>query len=175
MFDGENFLAYKKSMPKTKKTAKKTTSRSTARTTKSISKKTSPQANTARSTTPKLTPTIDRARSFFLIIILLVAAAGVFMLVPKQTHTSATTAALQHVVTYRGEDGKNALDLLKAHHQVAAQQFSIGAFVTSVDGISAPPNYFWAFSVNGKPSDVGADTYITKNSDTLSWRLEKIQ
>ncbi len=98
------------------------------------------------------------------------------MFVPKNFSTSTSSGSvLNHIVSYRGENGKNALELLKAHHQVSAQQFSIGAFVTGIDGINAPPSYFWAFSVNGKPSDVGADQYVTKTSDTLTWQLEKIQ
>lgn len=100
---------------------------------------------------------------------------GAVILVPRQYITPSSNSILEHIVSYSGKDGQNALTLLKAHHQVGAQQFSIGAFVTSIDSISAPQNYYWAFTVNGKASDVGADSYITKNADILTWQLQRIQ
>lgn len=164
-------------MPNTKKNSKKSAASKLRKTNKTVRTNNTPVAAQVKNNPPSrgILPSLDKSRAFFLAALLIVTVAGVAMLVPKQINTTATTNALQHVVSYVGEDGQNALDLLKAHHAVAAQQFSIGAFVTSIDGISAPTNYFWAFSVNGKPSDVGADTYITKNSDTLSWQLERIQ
>ncbi len=168
-------------MPNTKKSSKKRASRPVRRTTKTVNTKVTPSRATSVNPPTKspalsgILPVIDKSRAFFLAALVVIAVAGTIMLVPKQTNNSASGSVLNHVVTYRGEDGKNALDLLKAHHQVAAQQFSIGSYVTAIDGISAPPSYFWAFAVNGQPSDVGADQYVTKNSDTLTWRLERIQ
>lgn len=133
-------------------------------------------AATLSSTAPKPTAarSLSVSRLYFTVVAVLIAIAGIIMLVPPQPAPTASSA-LQHVVTYSGQDGQNALDLLKAHHQVAAQQYSVGSYVTTIDGISAPPNYYWAFSVNGQPSQVGAGQYVTHNSDTLRWQLQRIQ
>ncbi|MGH7234405.1 MAG: DUF4430 domain-containing protein, partial [Candidatus Saccharimonadales bacterium] len=31
---------------------------------------------------------------------------------------------------------------------------------------------YWTFYVNGKEASVGASSYVTKNSDRLTWKLQ---
>lgn len=114
-------------------------------------------------------------RTAFFVVLLLVSLVGTVAIFSNQIIPKSSGVGLQHVVSYQGQKGQNALELLKKHHKVEAQHFSIGDFVTSIDGISAPTNYYWSFYVNGKASDVGAGQYVTKNSDLLSWKLVKIQ
>lgn len=168
-------------MPTTKKNSKKLTSKTKRSTKAAKAARTNSRTKTAEvkvatpSNNRSTLPSFDKNRAYFLIIALIVALFGIIMLVPRQANLSATESALQHTITYQGQDGKTALELLKNSHQVSAQEFSIGSYVTAIDGVEAPTNYFWSLSVNGNPSEVGADQYVTKNSDTLTWHLERIQ
>lgn len=82
----------------------------------------------------------------------------------------------QTTITYAGVDGKNALELLKMNHQITTKTFSgVGEFVETINGAKPDEKHFWAFYVNGKSSNVGADQYQTKSSDTIEWKLEEIK
>lgn len=79
-------------------------------------------------------------------------------------------------VKYQGEDGRNAMNLLKANYRVETQSFGdMGEFVKSIDGIEPDNTHFWALYINGTISQVGAEVYVTKSSDQIEWKLEKIQ
>ena len=79
-------------------------------------------------------------------------------------------------VEYKGSEGKNALELLKQYHKVETKSYEgLGELVTSIDGVAAASNQFWAFYVNGQQSQVGASAYITKDADTIVWKLEEIK
>ena len=77
-------------------------------------------------------------------------------------------------ITYQGVDGKNALELLKASHQVEAQHYSFGDLVTSIDGLAPDSKHFWAMYVNDSFSQVGASAYMTKSSDTIKWEVDAV-
>jgi hypothetical protein len=105
---------------------------------------------------------------------------------PVVTHSSQTQeqpveqAKVQEVpttaVSYQGEAGKNAMEILKERHQVKTQNFSgVGEFVTSIDGVEADSKTnFWSFYVNGRQSPVGASQYETKPGDMIEWKLETV-
>src|SRR6185369_14025822 len=79
-------------------------------------------------------------------------------------------------ISYKGEQGKTALELLRASHRVETKTFKgVGEFVQSIDGVTPDSKHFWSFYVNGQPATVGADQYKTQDSDTLSWKLEAIK
>ncbi|HYE22627.1 MAG TPA: DUF4430 domain-containing protein [Verrucomicrobiae bacterium] len=81
----------------------------------------------------------------------------------------------QTSVRYNGQDGKNAMELLKASHQVETKDYAgLGEFVTGIDGVDSDSTTFWSFYVNGTQSTVGASQYVTKNSDVIEWKLEEI-
>jgi hypothetical protein len=85
-------------------------------------------------------------------------------------------AAPAQYVSYKGQDGKNALDLLKATHKVEVKVYSgIGEFVDGIDGLKSDTKHFWSFYVNGKQSTVGAGSYTTKTTDTIEWKFEQIK
>jgi len=77
------------------------------------------------------------------------------------------------VVQYYGVDGKTALELLEASHQVEKKTSSIGSFVEAIDGIKNRSDRFWLYYVNGKKPDVASDRYRTAAGDTIEWRFEK--
>lgn len=81
------------------------------------------------------------------------------------------------IVFYKGQNGKSALELLKAKYpgKIETTKSSYGEFVNVIDGIKPDNQHFWAFYVNDKLSNVGAGSYITEDSDTISWKLEEIK
>lgn len=94
--------------------------------------------------------------------------AGVFKnVVEKKTTTGSS-------LTYKGVQGKTALDLLKGSHKVETQLYSGNEFVKSIDGVTPDSNHYWSFTVNGSESTVGAGQYVTKDGDAISWELKAI-
>jgi len=83
-------------------------------------------------------------------------------------NTSANTNAAA-TISYSGQIGKNALELLESKHQV---DVSSQGFVNAIDGVKPGDHQFWSFYVNGKQAEVGARDYITKADDQIEWRLE---
>ena len=77
-------------------------------------------------------------------------------------------------IEYPGQDGKNALELLKAGHQVDAKHYSFGDLVTGIDGITPDSKHFWALYVNGQFSQVGASAYVTKAADSIKWQIDAV-
>ena len=109
----------------------------------------------------------------------IILAFGLFLIVPDRNvcspDKSTSQLVAECVISYSGAEGRNALDLLKASHQVETQHFSFGDMVTSIDGLKAPATHFWEFNVNGQPATAGAGDYQTSSTDTLTWRLVPIQ
>ena len=87
----------------------------------------------------------------------------------NQNTNTANTNTTTKAVTYAGQDGKNALELLQVDHQV---DVSDQGFVNSIDGILPSDHQYWAFYVNGKLAEVGAKDYATKSNDSIEWKLE---
>jgi hypothetical protein len=76
-------------------------------------------------------------------------------------------------ISYKGEDGKNALDLLKQHVHVTTKQSSYGEYVDSINGVQGGTGgKYWAFYVNGAQAPVGAGSYTTKSGDNIEWKFE---
>lgn len=75
-------------------------------------------------------------------------------------------------VSYKGQTGKTALELLQKNANVLMSGTGKNAFVTSINGVAAnPSNQYWQLKVNNKSASVGAGSLITKDSDTISWEL----
>ena len=114
------------------------------------------------------------------IIVVIIAVIGVIYALTRTatapTGNNASDSAVQQVpsssISYQGMDGRNALDLLKVFHRVDTKDTSFGPMVVGIDGLEPDSSHYWAFYINGKMADVGAAQYITKNGDTLEWRLE---
>ncbi len=83
---------------------------------------------------------------------------------------------VENAIKYNGQEGKNALELLKAKYTVETKSYgSAGEFVESINGVKPDTKHFWKFFVNGKSASVGAGSYVTKDSDVLEWKLDAIQ
>lgn len=94
----------------------------------------------------------------------------------SQKSIAGTEASFQPVVektiSYDGQDGKTALELLKETRQVETQDSTFGTFISSIDGIQNQENKYWMFYVNDNLAPEGADTYKTKNGEKIEWRYE---
>jgi len=73
--------------------------------------------------------------------------------------------------SYKGEDGKDALAILK--EKTTVEQSSSG-LVISINGRKAEEDKreFWAFLVNGKMAEVGPADYQTKKEDLIEWKIQ---
>ena len=80
------------------------------------------------------------------------------------------------VVTYSGEDGKTALELLAAICEIETRETAEGAVitVTAIDGIAATAPDYWAFYVNDKPALSSPNQIKTVDTDTIEWQLESV-
>lgn len=73
-------------------------------------------------------------------------------------------------ISYKGQNGLDALTLLKK--QATVEQDHSG-LVISINGNKPTGHSYWAFYVNGKLASVGPAQYVTKNNDTILWKVEK--
>jgi hypothetical protein len=78
-------------------------------------------------------------------------------------------------VSYPGVAGMTALERLQ---QLDPQAFASGegenAFVTTIGGRAADDSKreYWAFYVNSELAQVGAGSYVMKDGDVITWKLE---
>jgi len=72
---------------------------------------------------------------------------------------------------YKGEEGKDALTILKS--KTTVEQDKTG-MVVSINGRKADneKREFWSFYVNGVQSSVGSADYKTTNTDIINWKIE---
>ena len=122
---------------------------------------------------------MQKQPTWIYVLSVLVLVFGLFLIVPDRNLCDLSASADQIeqkcVVSYQGVEGVSALELLKSNHQVEARSYDFGEMVQSIDGVKAPATHFWSFYVNGQQSEVGAGDYQTKVTDTLSWKLQKIE
>ena len=118
------------------------------------------------------------------IIVVIIAVVGVIYaftrtakapVTTSQQQASATQQANGQYVTYQGMDGRSALELLAVFHKVDTKQTSFGPMIVGIDGVEPDSSHYWAFYVNGKLADVGADQYVTDNGDKIEWKVESAE
>jgi hypothetical protein len=111
------------------------------------------------------------------VIVIILAAGGIYAREITLSHSAAQQQAAIHAaqqktptVTYKGENGQNALTLLKQYTSV--QQDNSG-LVVAINGYKPTGHMYWAFYINGRYSSVGSASYVTKDSDVITWKVEK--
>ncbi len=109
------------------------------------------------------------------LVVLVLTVTGVVITNVKNKPVSGqliVAAKTTDAFSYKGENGKNALIILKKMAKV--EQGSSG-LVTSINGRLALSlkREFWAFYVNGKMANVGPAEYNTKDQDLIKWQIEK--
>ena len=111
-----------------------------------------------------------------LIAALLVVSFGGTQLVgkkaPQPPITTQTTSIKQaDSFSYKGEDGKDALVLLKEKTTIEQNK---SCLVVSINNRKADEKKreYWSFYLNGKLANVGPKEYITKSTDLIEWKIE---
>jgi hypothetical protein len=102
--------------------------------------------------------------------------AGATKTAQTQTTATPTPSVAAKTLSYDGVEGKTALELLKTKDSSAVTKGEgTNAYVTTINGYTASDTNkeFWALYVNGKQSEVGAGSYVTKSGDKIEWRIEK--
>lgn len=113
-----------------------------------------------------------------LMIVLLMALGVVTGELAKRTAIDATPTTSQtstttiRPISYKGENGKSVLELLKRDHSVETIDSSFGVFVRSIDGVAAQESAAWIFYVDGAIAEGAADKAITQDGQTVEWRYE---
>lgn len=71
------------------------------------------------------------------------------------------------------EEGTSALDALKEAYEVEEKD----GFVTEIEGHANDDDTqtYWMYDVNGEMAEVGAQDYILKDNDTMTWTLESLE
>ena len=89
----------------------------------------------------------------------------------EEDTTELPAVVENNIFQYKGEEGKDALTLLKG--QTTIEQDSTG-MVVAINGRKADntKREFWSFYVNGVQASVGSADYITKNGDIIDWKIE---
>lgn len=93
---------------------------------------------------------------------------------PTTSAEVSPTPATAQEVTYQGQEGKTALALLEENAEVKTKGEGANAFVSSINGYAADSakKEFWAFYLNGESATVGAGSYDTKDTDTITWKIQ---
>ncbi len=73
------------------------------------------------------------------------------------------------VIVTVGIDSLNALEVLKAEHEVDEVSSAMGTFVKGIDGVENNRRTFWFFEINGDMASKAADKILTTSSDTIKW------
>ncbi len=90
----------------------------------------------------------------------------------NQQQSSTTVDKAKESLSYKGEEGKDALTLLKVKAKIEQDKSGL---VISINGRKANSSVheYWAFYVNRKLAPVGPADYKTKDVDTIEWKIEK--
>lgn len=68
------------------------------------------------------------------------------------------------------------LQVAKANNlEISAKQYKFGMMVEKVGETGMSPDYFWSYSVNGKPGQIAADRFVINPGDKVEWMYTKIQ
>ena len=86
-----------------------------------------------------------------------------------------TSSDDKKTVSYDGQTGKKALELLQSGAEVTTESSDFGDFVTGINGLQAEAGKnYWSFYINGAYASEGAGTYETKDGEKIEWRLEDL-
>ena len=75
------------------------------------------------------------------------------------------------LLSYAGEEGRTALELLKARARVRTSTSDLGELVEEINGVRTGEGYSLIYFVNGAMAKTGAGNYVTRTGDRIEWRL----
>jgi hypothetical protein len=107
---------------------------------------------------------------------LMIAIAACAQRSPVKTPSAPTASPIEAqneriVIAYEGEEGKTALEILKARARIRTSTSRMGELVEEINGVNNGNGYYLIYYVNGAKANVGAGNYITKNGDKIEWKL----
>jgi hypothetical protein len=111
-----------------------------------------------------------------ILLSLIIAISACAQRSPVKTPSAPTASPTQAqneriVIAYEGEEGKTALEILKARARVRTSTSQMGELVEEINGVNNGNGYYLIYYVNGAQAKVGAGNYITKNDDKIEWKL----
>lgn len=108
----------------------------------------------------------------FVVLLGVAFAANVFLSRHNSHPVTVSSQSTAPIITYKGQKGQDALTLLKQQATIAQTNSGL---VTTINGVKAnrTNHEYWAFYINGHLATIPASDYQTKNSDTITWKLEK--
>lgn len=57
--------------------------------------------------------------------------------------------------------------------QIASTQYKYGLMVDSIGQATSSADYYWLYSINGKPGQIAADRYYLQPNDNVQWKYTK--
>ena len=72
---------------------------------------------------------------------------------------------------YTINNGTTAFQVLNETHSVEYKEYSIGYFITSIDGVEQNTTHSWLYFINGDPSSVSSDRYYLSDGDILDFKF----
>jgi len=113
-----------------------------------------------------------------LLILFLLAVFGIFLFkkIDNQKTKGGTVQVQTPEIVIDSSEfiGKTALQATEASvEEIKTEGTGTNAYITSINGRTADTkkNEFWELLVNGKPSVVGAGSYIIKLGDKIIWQI----
>ena len=70
--------------------------------------------------------------------------------------------------------GISAMEALQKLALVETKSYSLGKFITSIAGINASAENYWAFYIDEEYANVGADAYKIEKPVELTFKLESL-
>ncbi len=79
------------------------------------------------------------------------------------------------------KEGSSVIDVMKKLEEESinnlfsfkySDNYSLGSFVTEINGAKGTPGKYWIYYVNGKLASVGVSNYILKDGDIINWNQE---
>jgi len=115
-------------------------------------------------------------KQILLVVVLVLGVGYIFEFKETKTNNEEKNEVKSEVVDnksfeYKGEEGKDALSLLREKTSV---ELDNKGMVVLVNGrkAEAEKREFWGFYVNGKMAEVGASDFKTKDTDVINWKIE---
>jgi hypothetical protein len=111
-----------------------------------------------------------------IILVAVIGTGGHFLGKHNQKNIPVKTdiAGVQ-AISYDGRDGVTALDLLKEKANIEVQDSSIGTFVLGINEVKDTEDHYWMFYLNGELAPYSPDQYVTKSTDKIEWRFDKVE
>lgn len=109
-----------------------------------------------------------------ILIVVVVLGGGYGVLRQRNLNNQSVSSSVEQskLISYDGEDGKTAYDILQSKYSVEASTGSYGVMVSSINGLKATSTEFWLYSVNGEQPDKAADQFMTRSGDKITWEYK---